>query len=249
MFGFERGAFSGALQAKPGKFEFANHGTIFLDEIGEMPAALQAKLLHVLQDGQFSRLGGQATFSVDVRIIAATNRQLEEAVAAGLFREDLFFRLNVVCISMPPLRDRREEIPALVRHFLAKYAAHYNRPGTEISRRRRSICSWQYDWPGNVRELENVIQRIIILGPESLGWNPSMTPAASAAIGRRSIARALRRPSPSRRGVPLAASRRVQPFVSAGGRWRATPWPRPTWRTSSHSSSSAATRHARPSGR
>ena len=134
MFGFERGAFSGALQAKPGKFEFANHGMIFLDEIGEMPASLQAKLLHVLQDGQFSRLGGQSDVRVDVRIIAATNRRLEEAVANGQFREDLFFRLNVVCITMPPLRDRREEIPTLVQHFLAKYASHYNRPDAENPR-------------------------------------------------------------------------------------------------------------------
>jgi two-component system, NtrC family, response regulator AtoC len=173
MFGFERGAFSGALQAKPGKFEFANHGTIFLDEIGEMNPSLQAKLLHVLQDGEFSRLGGQNDVRVDVRIVAATNRQLEQAVAEGLFREDLFFRLNVVCISMPPLRERREEIPGLVRHFLAKYTRHYNRPGTEISR----VTLEQFmahDWPGNVRELENVIQRIVILGAESPAWNPLM---------------------------------------------------------------------------
>ena len=122
MFGFERGAFSGALQTKPGKFEFANHGTIFLDEIGEMLPPLQAKLLHVLQDGQFSRLGGQGDVRVDVRIIAATNRKLEAAVSAGTFREDLFFRLNVVSITLPPLRERREEIPQLTRYFLDKYS-------------------------------------------------------------------------------------------------------------------------------
>jgi two-component system response regulator AtoC len=171
MFGFERGAFSGALQAKPGKFEFANHGTIFLDEIGEMLPSLQAKLLHVLQDGQFSRLGGQGDVRVDVRVIAATNRRLEEAVARGDFREDLFFRLNVVSITMPPLRDRREEIPTLTRHFLHKYALHYNRPGIEISRATLDTFL-QHDWPGNVRELENVIQRIVILGAESPKWNP-----------------------------------------------------------------------------
>jgi two-component system response regulator AtoC len=173
MFGFERGAFSGALQSKPGKFEFANHGTIFLDEIGEMLPSLQAKLLHVLQDGQFSRLGGQQDVRVDVRIIAATNSRLEEAVANGQFREDLFFRLNVVCIALPPLRERREEIPDLVRHFLARYSAHYNRPGTEISRATLDLFM-QHDWPGNVRELENVIQRIVILGSESPSWNPLM---------------------------------------------------------------------------
>jgi two-component system response regulator AtoC len=173
MFGFERGAFTGALQAKPGKFEFANHGTIFLDEIGEMNPSLQAKLLHVLQDGEFSRLGGHADVRVDVRIIAATNRCLEDAVADGSFREDLLFRLNVVSILMPPLRERREEIPGLVRHFLAKYSAHYNRPGTVISESTLQAFM-HHDWPGNVRELENVIQRIVILGSESHRWTPLM---------------------------------------------------------------------------
>jgi len=173
MFGFERGAFTGALQTKPGKFEFANHGTIFLDEIGEMNPSLQAKLLHVLQDGEFSRLGGQTDVRVDVRTIAATNRCLEDAVASGSFREDLLFRLNVVCIYMPPLRERREEIPGLVRHFLAKYTAHYNRPGVEISAETLDGFM-RHDWPGNVRELENVIQRIVILGSESHTWTPLM---------------------------------------------------------------------------
>jgi len=173
MFGFERGAFSGALQTKPGKFEFANHGTIFLDEIGDMLQPLQAKLLHVLQDGEFSRLGSHGDLRVDVRIIAATNRRLEEAVSTGQFREDLFFRLNVVAIKMPPLRERREEIPLFVRHFLAKYSAHYNRPRAEITRATLDAFM-QHDWPGNVRELENVIQRIVILGSESAEWNPLM---------------------------------------------------------------------------
>ena len=193
MFGFERGAFSGALQAKPGKFEFANHGTIFLDEIGEMPASLQAKLLHVLQDGQFSRLGGQGDVRVDVRVIAATNRRLEEAVATGLFREDLFFRLNVVCIAIPPLRDRREEIPALVRHFLTKYSRHYRRPEAEIPQATLDAFM-EHSWPGNVRELENVIQRMILLGPDFQLWTP--TPVARntgerrfAAVERRQASR------------------------------------------------------------
>jgi two-component system, NtrC family, response regulator AtoC len=189
MFGFERGAFSGALQAKPGKFEFANHGTIFLDEIAEMLPPLQAKLLHVLQDGEFSRLGGQGDVRVDVRIIAATNRRIEEAVAAGTFREDLLFRLNVVCITMPPLRERRDEIPALVRHFLSKYTAHYNRMGAEISRQTLEALM-QHDWPGNVRELENIIQRIVILGSDSPEWNPLMP----RRLERRSALRERRRP-------------------------------------------------------
>src|SRR5438128_2004316 len=122
LFGFERGAFTGAIQHKPGKFEFANHGTMFLDEISEMSPPLQAKLLQVLQDGEFARLGGKHDVHVDVRIIAATNRDLEHAVANGQFREDLFFRLNVVSIAVPPLRDRREEIPVLTDHFLKKYS-------------------------------------------------------------------------------------------------------------------------------
>ena len=195
MFGFERGAFSGALQAKPGKFEFANHGTIFLDEIGEMPASLQAKLLHVLQDGQFSRLGGQGDVRVDVRVIAATNRRLEEAVATGLFREDLFFRLNVVCITLPPLRDRREEIPLLVRHFLAKYSRHYRRPETEIPQATLDAFM-EHAWPGNVRELENVVQRMILLGPEFQRWTPGPEcSAARRAPGGRSSIRGIRAPA------------------------------------------------------
>ena len=128
LFGFERGAFTGAIQHKPGKFEFANHGTMFLDEIGEMSFPLQAKLLQVLQDGEFSRLGGKHDVHVDVRIVAATNKDLEQAVADGQFREDLFFRLNVVSINMPPLRERREEIPMLCDYFLKKYSVQYNKP-------------------------------------------------------------------------------------------------------------------------
>src|SRR4030095_3025805 len=127
LFVFERGAFTGAIQQKPGKFEFANHGTIFLDEISEMSPALQAKLLQVLQDGEFSRLGGRNDVHVDVRIVAATNQDLERAVVDRTFREDLFFRLNVVCITLPPLRQRRDEIPLLTEVFLQQYAARYNK--------------------------------------------------------------------------------------------------------------------------
>jgi two-component system response regulator AtoC len=200
MFGFERGAFTGALQARPGKFEFANRGTIFLDEIGEMLPSLQAKLLHVLQDGTFSRLGGTEV-NVDVRVIAATNRRLEEAVVNGLFREDLFFRLNVVSIVMPPLRERREEIPAFVHHFLTKYSAHYNRPGIELD--DDTLESFMtYDWPGNVRELENVIQRIVILGPDC-----AATPLMPRRIERRSALRERRQmPRPDSVSPPPAAA-------------------------------------------
>jgi transcriptional regulator with GAF, ATPase, and Fis domain len=224
MFGFERGAFSGALQAKPGKFEFANHGTIFLDEIGEMPPPLQAKLLHVLQDGQFSRLGGQGDLRVDVRIVAATNRRLEEDVATRRFREDLFFRLNVVCITMPPLRDRREEIPGLTRHFLRKYSAHYNRSNIELSQATLDTFL-QYDWPGNVRELENVIQRIIILGPESCGWSALIPPRGERrlALGerRRSLrvasaaSAAVAEPAPATHAAPRAPALDAEPGAAS----------------------------------
>jgi two-component system response regulator AtoC len=166
LFGFERGAFTGAIQHKPGKFEFANHGTMFLDEIGDMSFPLQAKLLQVLQDGEFSRLGGKHDVHVDVRVIAATNKDLEQAVADGQFREDLFFRLNVVSISMPPLRERREEIPLLCDYFLKKYSVQYNKPYTELSADTMQLFM-EYDWPGNVRELENLIKRTVVLGSEA----------------------------------------------------------------------------------
>jgi two-component system, NtrC family, response regulator AtoC len=166
LFGFERGAFTGAIQHKPGKFEFANHGTMFLDEISEMSPALQAKLLQVLQDGEFSRLGGKHDVHVDVRIIAATNRDLERAVAEGQFREDLFFRLNVVGIQLPPLRERREEVPVLTDYFLKKYSVQYNKPYPEISEDTLHLFK-EYDWPGNVRELENLIKRTVVLGTEA----------------------------------------------------------------------------------
>jgi two-component system, NtrC family, response regulator AtoC len=166
LFGFERGAFTGALQQKPGKFEFANHGTLFLDEIGDMSPALQAKLLRVLQDGEFSRLGGTHDLHVDVRIVAATNCDLERAVAQGHFREDLFFRLNVVPIHLPPLRERREEIPLLTDHFLKKYSVQYNKPFAELSEETMALLV-EHDWPGNVRELENVIKRIVVLGDDA----------------------------------------------------------------------------------
>jgi two-component system response regulator AtoC len=165
LFGFERGAFTGAIQQKPGKFEFANHGTMFLDEIGDMSVPLQAKLLQVLQDGEFSRLGGKHDVHVDVRVVAATNKDLEQAVADGIFREDLFFRLNVVCINMPPLRERRQDVPMLADYFLKKYSVQYNKPRAEISQDTMRLLM-DYDWPGNIRELENLVKRTVVLGSE-----------------------------------------------------------------------------------
>jgi two-component system, NtrC family, response regulator AtoC len=166
LFGFEKGAFTGAIQQKPGKFEFANHGTMFLDEIGDISYPLQAKLLQVLQDGEFARLGGKADVQVNVRLIAATNRDLETAVASGHFREDLYFRLNVVSINLPPLRERREEIPILTDHFLRKYSVQYNKPMTSISQELAQQFH-AYEWPGNVRQLENLIKRMVVLGTDA----------------------------------------------------------------------------------
>jgi len=179
LFGFERGAFTGAMQHKPGKFEFANHGTMFLDEISEMGAPLQSKLLQVLQDGEFARLGGRQDVRVDVRVVAATNRDLELAVADGQFREDLFFRLNVVCITLPPLRQRRDEIPALTQHFLEQYSAHYNKPTPPLATDTLRLFA-EYDWPGNVRELENLVKRMVILGTDA----PIRREVADAIAGR-----------------------------------------------------------------
>ena len=165
LFGFEKGAFTGAQKRKLGKFEFADHGTIFLDEISEMHPALQAKLLQVLQDGEFSRLGGESDVRVDTRIIAATNRNLEEAVADGSFREDLYYRLNVVTVLIPPLRDRRDGIPLLVDYFLQKNNEQYNKNLKQLSPETMNIFM-NYHWPGNVRELENMVRRMVVLGTE-----------------------------------------------------------------------------------
>jgi two-component system response regulator AtoC len=166
LFGFEKGAFTGAQKRKLGKFEYANRGTIFLDEIAEMSPALQAKLLQVLQDGEFSRLGGENDVKVDTRIIAATNRNLEEAVQQGEFREDLYYRLNVVTVAIPPLRERAQgDIPLLVDHFLRKFSEQYKKPIDRLSSGTMAVFK-KYSWPGNVRELENMVRRMIVLGNE-----------------------------------------------------------------------------------
>jgi two-component system response regulator AtoC len=182
LFGHERGAFTGAHQRKPGRFEVADGGTIFLDEIGELHPALQAKLLHVLQDGEFSRVGGRHNVHVDVRVICATNRDLPREVAAGRFREDLFYRLNVISVLVPALRERREEIPGLVRYFLERYARLYGAPPPEISPEAMEAFV-HYPWPGNIRELENFIKRMIVLQdptlPRTLVSVPAVTPASA----------------------------------------------------------------------
>jgi two-component system, NtrC family, response regulator AtoC len=166
LFGYEAGAFTGANRQKLGKFEQANGGTIFLDEISEMHPALQAKLLHVLQDHEFSRLGGKRDIQVDVRVLAATNKPLERAVEEGVFREDLFYRLNVVSIHIPPLRERREEIPVFLDFFLTKYSEHYGKHPPKFSDYAVNRIL-EYAWPGNIRELENLVKRYVIVGNEA----------------------------------------------------------------------------------
>ena len=166
LFGYEAGAFTGANRQKLGKFEQANGGTIFLDEISEMHPALQAKLLHVLQDHEFSRLGGKRDVQVDVRVLAATNKPLERAVEEGVFREDLFYRLNVVTIHIPPLRERREEIPVFLKYFLEKYSEHYGKRPSMFSEYAVTRMM-EYAWPGNIRELENMVKRYVIVGNEA----------------------------------------------------------------------------------
>jgi DNA-binding NtrC family response regulator len=165
LFGYEMGAFTGATRRKQGKFDLAHGGTIFLDEIGEMCPSLQAKLLQVLQDSEFTRLGGNREVRVDVRVVCATNRSLVEMVSAGSFREDLFFRLNVVAIDIPPLRERRDEVPLLVETFLTRYVALYERPHHGLSQGLIELMN-EYDFPGNVRELENMIKRVVVLENE-----------------------------------------------------------------------------------
>jgi two-component system response regulator AtoC len=166
LFGFEKGAFTGAQKRKLGKFEYANNGAIFLDEISEMHPSLQAKLLQVLQDGEFSRLGGESDVRVNTRVIAATNRNLEEAVADGSFREDLYYRLNVVTIHIPPLRERLDGVPLLVDHFLRKNNEQYNKDLQALTPETMDVFM-KYNWPGNVRELENMVRRMVVLGSES----------------------------------------------------------------------------------
>jgi two-component system response regulator AtoC len=171
LFGHERGAFTGAHQLKIGKFEAADRGTIFLDEIGDLHPALQGKLLHVLQDGQFSRVGGRSTVKVDVRVLAATNQDLEQAVAAGRFREDLYYRLNVIQIMVPPLRERPEEIAVLAEYFMQRYSQLFRRESLRLPPETVQRLL-HHRFPGNVRELENMIKRMIVLADPLLRRSP-----------------------------------------------------------------------------
>jgi two-component system, NtrC family, response regulator AtoC len=187
LFGHERGAFTGAATTRIGKFEQADTGTLMLDEIGEMKPALQAKLLHVLQDAEFTKLGSNKRINVDVRILAATNRDLEKMLVSGEFREDLYYRLKVIELTVPSLRERPDEVPTLTDFFVARYSRKYNRPLKPITDELRRLFL-QYDWPGNIRELENMIKRVVILQDEQLvvreiQRNRQRHAAAQAAVG------------------------------------------------------------------
>jgi transcriptional regulator with GAF, ATPase, and Fis domain len=166
LFGHEKNAFTGAMAAKPGRFELANNGTLFLDEIGDIPASTQIKLLRVLQEWEFERIGATKSIHVDVRLIAATNKDLEKAVADESFRNDLYYRLNIVTISIPPLRERPEDIPALAHHFIKKYNKENGRSITAIDDDALQLLT-AYNWPGNVRELENAMERAVVLSEKS----------------------------------------------------------------------------------
>jgi transcriptional regulator with GAF, ATPase, and Fis domain len=176
LFGFERGAFTGAVQSKPGRFELADGGTLFLDEIGEIPIEMQVKLLRAIQESEFERVGGVKTTRVEVRLIAATSRDLTKEIPAGRFREDLFYRLNVVPVFLPPLRERREDIPLLVEHFRQKYNARLKK-NVERIEDDALLALAAYAWPGNIRELENVLERTILFS-EGTTIRPADLPAS-----------------------------------------------------------------------
>jgi transcriptional regulator with PAS, ATPase and Fis domain len=189
MFGHERGAFTGAVGARAGMFQLANGGTIFLDEVGEMSGNLQVKLLRVLQDKEVRPVGADRSLKVDVRVIAASNKELAAEVDAGNFREDLFYRLQVIPIVMPPLRERRSDVPLLVRHFLEKH--NHKRQGrpARISE-EAMVYLWEYDWPGNVRELENLLERLVILSEDGHIGVDHLPPTIRSFISEKKIPRA-----------------------------------------------------------
>jgi transcriptional regulator with GAF, ATPase, and Fis domain len=171
LFGHEKGAFTGAIAQKIGRFEMADKGTLFLDEVGDIPSALQPKLLRVLQEQEFERLGSGRTHKVDVRLVAATNRDLQKMVARGQFRSDLYYRLNVFPILLPTLRERREDIPVLVTHFMKLFSRRMGKQVDSIAPETMAAFQW-YSWPGNIRELQNLVERAVILSRDSVLPNP-----------------------------------------------------------------------------
>jgi len=205
LFGHERGAFTGAATTRIGKFEQADTGTLFMDEIGEMKPALQAKLLHVLQDAEFTKLGSNKRIQVDVRIVAATNRDLERMLTSGEFREDLYYRLKVIELTVPALRERGDEVPTLTDFFVARYSRKYNRPLKPISDELRQLFL-QYEWPGNIRELENMIKRVVILQDEHLVVREI----------ERNMQRAAAAPAAATAAAAAAALQTVSAYAAAG---------------------------------
>jgi len=194
LFGHEKGAFAGADRVRVGKFELARHGTIFLDDIGAIPLRLQAKLLHVLQDGEFARAGGEKVVHSDVRVVAATSCNLEAAIRAGQFREDLYYRLNVIAIRIPPLRERSDEIPVLAGHFLRRFNTTHGRAAAISPETMRIFMD--YPWPGNIRELENAVKRIVVLGAALLRQD---------LLSNRAVTRAPAEPGPAL--TPISGTR------------------------------------------
>jgi formate hydrogenlyase transcriptional activator len=214
LFGHEKGAFTGAVSQKIGRIELADKGTLFLDEVGELPLELQPKLLRVLQDREFERLGGITTLRVDVRIVSATNRDLRQDIADRKFREDLFYRLNVFPIELPPLRDRRDDIPVLVQHFVGKHSARMGKHIDTIPDETMDILR-DWSWPGNIRELENMIERMVILTkggvlaspPSELNGQAGLAEDSLTEMEREHIIRILRETNGVLSGEDGAASR------------------------------------------
>jgi transcriptional regulator with PAS, ATPase and Fis domain len=198
MFGHERGAFTGAVGARMGMFQLASGGTIFLDEIGEMTSTLQVKLLRVLQEREIRPVGADRTVKVDVRVVAATNRDLAVEVEKGRFREDLYYRLQVIPILLPPLRERRSDIPVLVQHFLDKYNAKHEMRRVTIAD-DAMVHLWEYDWPGNVRELENLVERLVVLNEDGYVEVDHLPPNIRSFISEKKIPR----PSLTEEGIDL----------------------------------------------
>lgn len=206
LFGYEKGAFTGAVKNKPGRFEVASTGTIFLDEIGDMPLELQSKLLQVLEQNEFIRVGGLQTVRVDVRIVCATNKNVEEALQKGIIREDLFYRLNEITIQLPPLREKREDIPLLVDHFLQRYRILYERDFLGLSPQALEALK-EYSWPGNVRQLENLIKQIVVRNDESMVFELSERIATETSSGGPE-------PPSSRAEGELSLKRRISALVT-----------------------------------